>query len=104
LPLSHSIVLAHIALVLDLLEQTIIEQKQDVLEITHIKKLMAKGHGPHFSIDEQGVVKFKNQLVVPKSADLRRKILEKAHIPICPFTQEATRCIMICTTCIGGQI
>jgi hypothetical protein len=64
---------------LDLLEQTIIEQKQDVLEITHIKKLMAEGHGPHFSIDEQGVVKFKNQLVVPKSADLRRKILEKAH-------------------------
>ena len=35
LSLTHSEVLAHIALVLDLLEQIIIEQRQDVLEIPH---------------------------------------------------------------------
>jgi hypothetical protein len=49
---SHSVVLAHIALVSELLEQIITEQRQDELEIPHIKKLMAEGCGPHFSIDE----------------------------------------------------
>jgi hypothetical protein len=78
LPLFHSAVLAHIALVSDLLELIIIEQSQDVSEIPYIKKLMGEGCVPHFSIDEQGVVKFKNQLV-PKSAELRRKILDEAH-------------------------
>ena len=71
--------LAHIALVLDLLEQIIIEQRQDASKIPHIKKLMAEGRGPHFSIDDQGVVKFKNRLVVPPSDELRRKILDEAH-------------------------
>jgi hypothetical protein len=40
---------------------------------------MAGGCGPHFRIDGQGVVKFKNRLVVPKSDELRRKILDEAH-------------------------
>jgi hypothetical protein len=79
LPLSHSAVLAHIAFVLELLEQIIVEQRYDDLEIPHIKKLMAKGRGPHFSIDEQGVVKYKNRLVVPGNDELRRKILDEAH-------------------------
>ena len=52
--------LAHIALVSDLLEKIIIEQRLDVSKILHIKKLIAEGRGPHFSIDDQGVVKFKN--------------------------------------------
>ena len=75
----HSEVLAHIALVLDLLEQIIIEQRQDVLEIPLIKKLIAKGRGPHFSVDDQGVVKFKNRLVVLSSEELRRKILDEGQ-------------------------
>jgi hypothetical protein len=79
LPFSHSAVLAHIALVSDLLEQIIIEQRQDALEIPRIKKLIAEGRGPHFSIDDQSVVRYKNRLVVPKSDELRRKILEEAH-------------------------
>jgi hypothetical protein len=79
LPLFHSKVLAHIALVSDLLEQIIIEQRQVVSEIHHIMKLMAEGRGPHFSIDDQGVVKFKNWLVVPAGDELRRKILDEAH-------------------------
>jgi hypothetical protein len=79
LPLSYSAVLEHIALVSDLLGQIIIEQRQDALEIPHIKKLTAEGRGPYFSIDEQGVVKFKDRLVVPKSDELRRKILDEAH-------------------------
>ena len=79
LSLNHAEVLAHIALVLDLLEQIIIMQRQDVSEIPHIKKLIAEGRGPHFSIDDQGVVRFKNRLVVPSSEELRRKILDEAH-------------------------
>ena len=45
----------------------------------HIKKLIAEGRGPHFSIDDRGVVKFKNRLVVPSSDELRRNFLDKAH-------------------------
>ena len=71
--------LAHIALVSDLLEQIILEQRQDASRIPHIKKLTAEGHGPHFSIDDQGVVKFKNRSVVPSSDELRRKFLDEAH-------------------------
>ena len=71
--------LAHIALVLDLLEQIIIEQRQDASEILHIKKLIIERCDPHFSIDDQGVVKFKNRLVVPSSDELRRKFLDEAH-------------------------
>ena len=66
-------------LVLDPLEQIIIEQMLDVLKILHIKKLIAEGRGPDFSIDDQGVVKFKNQLVVPSSDELRRNFLDEAH-------------------------
>ena len=32
-----------------------------------------------FSVGDQGVVKFKNRLVVPSSDELRRKILDEAH-------------------------
>ena len=66
--------LAHIALVSDLLEQIIIEQRQDASEILHIKKLIAEGRGPHFRVDDQG-----DRLVVPSSDELRRKILDEAH-------------------------
>ena len=77
--LNHAKVLAHIALVSDLFEQIIIKQRQDVLEIPHIKELIAEGHGPHFSIDHQGIVRFKNRLVVPSREELRRKIFYEAH-------------------------
>ena len=46
LSLNHAEVLAHIALVLELIEQILLEQRQNTLEIPHIKKLIAEGHGP----------------------------------------------------------
>ena len=49
------------------------------MEIPHIKELIAEGRGPHFSIDDQGVVRFKNRLVVPSREELRRKILDETH-------------------------
>ena len=60
LSLNHFEVLAHIALVSDLLEQISIEQRQAASGIPHIQNLIAEGRGPHFSVDDQGVVKFKN--------------------------------------------
>ena len=77
--LNHAEVLAHIALVSDLIKQIISEQRQDTLGIPHIKKLIDEGHGPHFSIDDQGVVRFKNRLVVSSNEELRRKVLDEAH-------------------------
>ena len=56
LSLNHAEVLAHIALTSELREQNILEKRQDTLEIPSIKKLIAEGRGPHFSVDEQGVV------------------------------------------------
>jgi len=41
--------------------------------------LIAEGRGPHFSVDEHGVVRYKDRLVVPFSEELRRKILSEAH-------------------------
>ena len=40
---------------------------------------MAEGRGPHFSIDEQGGMRYKDRLVVPSNEELRRKILNEAH-------------------------
>ena len=77
--LNHAEVLAHIALTSELLEQIILEQRQDPEEIPHIRKLIVEGCGPHFSIDEHGVVRYKDRLVVPFSEELRRKILSEAY-------------------------
>ena len=77
--LNHAEVLAHIALTSELLEQIILEQRQDPKEIPHIRKMIAEGRGPHFSVDQQGVVRYKNRLVVPSNEELRRKILNEAH-------------------------
>ena len=55
------------------------EQRQDISEIPHIRKLIAEGCGHQFSIDEQGVVRYKNRLVVPSNDKIRRKILNEAH-------------------------
>ena len=57
------------------------EQRQDTLEIPPIKKLIGEGHGLHFSIDEQGVARYKDRLVVPSNEELKRKILNEAHYP-----------------------
>ena len=79
LSLNHAEVLAHIALTSELLEQIILEQRQDPEEIPHIRKLIIEVCGPHFSVDEHGVVRYKDRLVVPSNEELKRKILNEAH-------------------------
>jgi hypothetical protein len=103
LPLSHSIVLAQIALVSELLEQIIAEQRYDDLEIPHIKKLMAEGRGTHFSIDEQGVMKYKNRLVVPGNEELKRNILEEAHQSKLSIHPGSNKMYHDFASCIGGR-
>ena len=73
--LNHAEVLAHIALSSELLEQIILEQRQGTEEIPHIRKLIVEGRGPHFTIDEQDVVRYKDRLVVPSNEELKKKIL-----------------------------
>ena len=41
--------------------------------------MIAEGHGPHFSVDEHGVVRYKDTLVLPFGEELRRKILSEAY-------------------------
>ena len=79
LSLNHIEVLAHIALTSEFLEQIIREHKEDPEEIPHIRKLLAEGRGPHFTIDGQGIMRYKNRLVVLSNEELRRKILHEAH-------------------------
>ena len=40
---------------------------------------MSEGRGPHFSVDEQGVVRYKDRLVMTSNEELKRKILNEAH-------------------------
>ena len=49
------------------------------MKIPHTKKLIVEERGPHFSIDDQGVVRFINRLVVSSSEELSRKILDEAY-------------------------
>ena len=102
LSLNHAEVLAHIALTSELLEQIILEQRQNPEEIPHIRKLIAEGLGPHFSIDEQDVVRYKDRLVVPANEELKRKILNEAHHSKLPIHPGSNKMYHDLPTCFGG--
>ncbi|WVZ89402.1 hypothetical protein U9M48_035815, partial [Paspalum notatum var. saurae] len=53
-------------------------QKQDK-GMTHIREGISDKQKACFTLDEQGVLWFKNRLVVPKDMELRKKILDEAH-------------------------
>ena len=53
-------------------------QKTDV-GIFHIKRKMEEKETKHFRLDERGVLRFKDRLVVPKDRELRNQILDEAH-------------------------
>jgi hypothetical protein len=52
--------------------------------------------------DNKGVLWFEDRLVVPKNPELKKKILDEAHLSKFPCTPAVTRCIMILDLCIGG--
>ncbi|WVZ89856.1 hypothetical protein U9M48_036209 [Paspalum notatum var. saurae] len=59
-------------------DQIIATQKQDK-GMTHIREGISDEQKACFTLDEQGVLWFKNRLVVPKDMELRKKILDEAH-------------------------
>ena len=59
-------------------DQIIAAQKENK-GIAHIKDRVRNGKAECFSIDDEGVLWFKNRLVVPKVPELRQSILEEAH-------------------------
>ncbi|WVZ93900.1 hypothetical protein U9M48_039851 [Paspalum notatum var. saurae] len=62
-------------------EQIITAQKQDK-GMAFIREGMDEKKRACFTLDDQGVLWFKNQLVVPKDMELRKKILDEAHTSI----------------------
>ena len=61
------------------LESKIIELQKTDIGIFHIKRMMREEESKHFRLDENGVLWFKDRLVVIKDRELRNQILEEAH-------------------------
>ncbi|WVZ79968.1 hypothetical protein U9M48_027490, partial [Paspalum notatum var. saurae] len=59
-------------------DQIIAAQKQDK-SMSHIRDEIDDKKKACFKLDEEGVLWFKNRLVVPKDMELRKKILDEAH-------------------------
>ncbi|WVZ87921.1 hypothetical protein U9M48_034495 [Paspalum notatum var. saurae] len=59
-------------------DQIIVAQKQDK-RMAHIREGLDEKKRACFTLDDQGVLWFKNRLVVPKDMELRKKILDEAH-------------------------
>ena len=59
-------------------DQIIAAQKENK-GIAHIKERVRNGKVECFSIDDEGVLWFKDHLVVPKVPELRQSIIEEAH-------------------------
>ncbi|WVZ88972.1 hypothetical protein U9M48_035439 [Paspalum notatum var. saurae] len=59
-------------------DQIIVAQKQDK-GMAHIRDEINERKKACFRLDEEGVLWFKNRLVVPKDIELRKKILDEAH-------------------------
>ncbi|WVZ71142.1 hypothetical protein U9M48_019762 [Paspalum notatum var. saurae] len=59
-------------------DQIIAAQKQDKGK-SHIRDEINDKKKAYFKLDEEGVLWFKNRLVVPKDMELRKKILDEAH-------------------------
>ncbi|WVZ52493.1 hypothetical protein U9M48_003547 [Paspalum notatum var. saurae] len=59
-------------------DQIIAAQKQDK-GMSHIRDEINDKKKAYFKLDEEGVLWFKNRLVVPKDMELRKKIIDEAH-------------------------
>ncbi|WVZ97301.1 hypothetical protein U9M48_042849 [Paspalum notatum var. saurae] len=59
-------------------DQIIAAQKQDK-GMAHIREGLDEKKRACFILDDQGVLWFKNRLVIPKDMELRKKILDEAH-------------------------
>jgi hypothetical protein len=76
--LLHLAVLNHITVSCTLKSRIIELQKTDT-GIFHIKRKMKEQETKYFRVDEEGVLWFKDRLVVPKNQELRNHIMSEAH-------------------------
>ena len=76
--LPHGTV-SNLELVPTLREQIIAAQHNDK-GIAHIKRRFKNGEDLCFKQDQDGVLWFKDRLVVPKNLNLRKQILDEAHL------------------------
>ena len=74
-------------------DQVIAAQKENK-GVAHIKERARNGKAECFSIDNEGVLWFKDCLVVPKVPELWQSILEEAHATGYLSIREVTRCTM----------
>ena len=85
-------VLTNLALIPTIREDIMIAQKKDV-GIQHIKRRLKIEKVKCFREDDEGVIWFKNRLVVPKDFALRKRILDEAHTSKYSIHPEQTKCI-----------
>ena len=45
-----------------------------------LRDRVSKGEASCFTLDEQKILYFKNRIVVPKNMELRKRILDEAHL------------------------
>jgi hypothetical protein len=62
------------------LERKIIEGQKTDKGIFHIKEKMKKESTKHFRVDEQGVLWFKDRLIIPKDRELKNQLMDEAHL------------------------
>jgi len=74
----HPLVLNQISLKSSL-HNRVIELQQTDIGIYHIKRKMKEEETKHFRVDENGILWFKDRLVVPNDRELRNQILSGAH-------------------------
>src|SRR6266498_4057117 len=70
---------SNLELVPTLREQIIAAQSKDE-GIAHIKRRLKDGEDLCFKQDQDGVIWFKDRLVVPKNPEIRKRILDEAHL------------------------
>jgi hypothetical protein len=70
--------LNNIALIPTIKEDVIATQRTDV-GMSHLHRRLELGEAQCFRQDVEGVLWFKNRLVLPKDFELRRKIMNEAH-------------------------
>jgi hypothetical protein len=63
-----------------ILQQRIVDAQKTDKGMKHIQEKMEAGKETCFRKDDQGVLWFKDRIVVPKDIELRQQILDEAHL------------------------
>src|SRR5688572_12859783 len=63
-----------------ILLQIIIDAQRNDKGMKHIHEKIEAGKANCFRKDDQGIIWFNDRIVVPKDADIRQQILDKAHL------------------------